>query len=101
MREEIKKAQAEMKQNKDNPQKIAEIQKRVMPLNMKLMSQSFKPMLFTIIPLIAIFAFLGKVYGGMIVIPLFFWEGHLGWIGTYIIFSMIFTTGCRKLLKVV
>lgn len=101
MREEIKKIQDEMKQNKTNPQKIAELQSKAMPLNMKLMSQSFKPMILTLIPFIVIFALLGKVYANMIIIPLPFWAGHLKWVGVYIIFSMIFTTAFRKILKVV
>jgi len=101
IREEVKKIQVEMKENKGNPQKLAELQNKVMPLNLKLMSQSFRPMLITIVPFIILFALLGRVYGTMIVVPLSFWEGHLGWIGTYIIFSIIFTTLLRKALKVV
>lgn len=100
MREEIKKIQAEMKLNKDNPQKIAELQSKAMPLNMKLMSQSFKPMILTLIPFIVIFALLGRVYTNILIIPLPFWAGHLKWVGTYIIFSMVFTTALRKVLKV-
>ena len=101
IREEVKKIQEEMKTNKDNPQKVAELQNKAMPLNLKLMSQSFRPMLITIVPFILIFALLGKVYGEIIVIPLSFWEGHLGWVGVYVIFSLIFTTVFRKALKVV
>ncbi len=106
MREEIKKIQAEMKENKSNPQKIAELQSKAMPLNMKLMSQSFKPMILTIVPFIIIFMLLGKIYGSMTVIPLSFHfplsrlTTGLGWIGTYIIFSMVFTTVLRKALKI-
>ncbi len=107
MREEIKKAQAEMKLNKDNPQKLAELQKKIMPINMKLMAQSFKPMILTIVPFIVIFALLGKVYGSMTIVPLTFHfplsklATGLGWVGTYIVFSMILTTVFRKALKVV
>ena len=101
LREEIKKLQDEMKQNKSNPQKLAEIQGKLMPLNMKMMSQSMKPMLLTIVPFIIIFALLGKVYGTMLVLPLFFWAGHLKWVGTYIIFSVVLTSVFRKALKVV
>lgn len=100
LREEIKRLQEEMKQNKSNPQKLAEIQSKLMPLNMKMMSQSMKPMLLTIVPFIIIFALLGKVYGNMLVIPLPFWSGHLKWVGTYVIFSVILTSVFRKALKV-
>jgi uncharacterized membrane protein (DUF106 family) len=100
LREEIKRLQNEMKLHKTEPQKLAEIQSKLMPLNMRMMSQSMKPMLLTIVPFIIIFALLGKVYNNMIVIPLFFWAGHLKWVGTYIIFSVILTTVFRKALKV-
>jgi uncharacterized membrane protein (DUF106 family) len=100
IREEVKKIQEEMKQNKGNPQKVAELQSKAMPLNLKLMSQSMRPMLITIVPFILIFILLGRVYGSMIVVPLSFWEGHLGWVGTYVVFSVIFTTLLRKALKV-
>ncbi|MEM2874023.1 MAG: EMC3/TMCO1 family protein [Candidatus Nanoarchaeia archaeon] len=101
IREEVKKLQEEMKQNKDNPQKIAELQNKLMPLNMKLMSQSMKPMLLTLVPFIIIFALLGKIYSSMVILPLPFWEGHLKWVGTYIMFSILFTSAFRKALKVV
>jgi uncharacterized membrane protein (DUF106 family) len=112
IKEEMKKLQDEMKANKDNPQKIAELQGKLMPLNTKMMSQSFKPMILTIVPFLVIFALLGKVYNGLIIIPMSFWQCtnkithlpymcHLGWVGTYVILSMIFTTILRKALKVV
>jgi uncharacterized membrane protein (DUF106 family) len=73
---------------------------------MKLMSQSFKPMILTIVPFIIIFMLLGKIYGSMTVVslpfhfPLSKLATGLGWIGTYIIFSMVFTTAFRKALKI-
>ncbi|MGB9675371.1 MAG: EMC3/TMCO1 family protein [Candidatus Nanoarchaeia archaeon] len=100
IREEINKLQNEAKENKDNPEKLAEIQSKIVPLNLKLMSQTMRPTLITIIPFLIIFAILAKIYAGIVVIPLPFWKGHLGWVGTYILFSLIFTTAFRKLLKV-
>jgi len=100
MREEIKKLQDEMKLHKSDPQKLAELQGKLMPLNMRTMSQSMKPMLITIVPFIVIFALLGRVYTDMLVIPLPFWAGHLKWVGTYIIFSIVFTSLFRKALKI-
>lgn len=100
MREEIKKLQNEMKLHKSDPQKLAELQGKLMPLNMRTMSQSMKPMLITIVPFIVIFALLGRVYTDMLVIPLPFWAGHLKWVGTYIIFSIVFTSLFRKALKI-
>ncbi len=107
IKEEMKKLQDEMKANRTNPQKIAELQGKLMPLNTKMMSQSFKPMILTIVPFLVIFALLGKVYNGLTVIPLSFHfplsklATGLGWVGTYVILSMVFTTVFRKALKVV
>jgi len=101
LKSELKKYQAQMKEHKGDLEKLSEIQKKSMSVNMKYMKQSMKPMIITILPFLAIFAWLRGVFNSAIVIPLSFWEGHLGWIGTYIIFSMIFTTLFRKLLKVV
>ena len=71
-----------------------------MEANMKYMKKSMKPMVITILPVIFIFGWLKKVLAGLIVIPLAFWPGHLGWLGSYIIFSIFFTTIFRKVLKV-
>ncbi|MBD3263277.1 DUF106 domain-containing protein [Candidatus Woesearchaeota archaeon] len=107
LKEQIKKYQQQMKEHKDNLQKMNEIQKKSMKLNMKLMKQNFKPMLITMVPFIIIFWWLRGIYEGVVVIPLSFHfplsglETGLGWIGFYIICSMIFTTVFRKALKVV
>ena len=104
LREQMKKIQDKMK---SNPDKAVELQKQAMSLNMKLMKESFKPLLITIIPFFAIFAWLKSVYNGLVIlnvpfhIPLSSFETGLGWIGVYIICSLIFSTVLRKLLKVV
>lgn len=103
LKADLKKYQEQMKAAKDEPQKMMEIQKKAMAVNMKYMGQSMKPMLITIIPFIIIFTILSRIYSGVPVIPLpfnFLGKPYLGWIGTYIIFSMIFTTLFRKALKV-
>ncbi|MEM2954603.1 MAG: EMC3/TMCO1 family protein [Candidatus Nanoarchaeia archaeon] len=100
LREEAKKIQEELKNAKNDQQKTAELQNKLVPINLKLMSQTLRPSIITIIPFILIFALLSKIYNSMVIIPLPFWKGHLGWIGTYIIFSMIFSTAFRKILKV-
>ncbi len=101
IRDDVKKYQEQIKASKDNPQKVMELQNKIMGLNSKLLPQSFKPMLITIIPFILIFNLLYKVFNNSIIIPLSFWPGHLGFVGTYIIFSLVFTTIFKKLLKVV
>jgi len=107
IREDMKKYQEQMKLHKDDPHKIAEIQSLMMPLNSKLMMQSMKPMLITTVPFLIVFAILSKLLVGLVVIPLPFHfplsslPTGLGWVGTYVIFSLIFTTAFRKLMKVV
>jgi len=107
IREDMKKYQEQMKTHKDDPQKVAELQGQMMPLNSKLMMQSMRPMLITTVPFLIVFALLGKVFNGLTVIPFAFHfplshlETGLGWVGTYVICSMIFTTLLRKVLKVV
>lgn len=107
LKEQLKKYQEQMKAAKDDMQKLSEIQKKSMEVNMKYMKQSFKPMIITMIPFLLIFWWLKKLYTGVVVIPFNFHfplsglETGLGWIGFYIILSMIFTTLFRKALKVV
>jgi len=107
IRADMKKYQEQMKQCKDDPAKMHEIQNQMMPLNSKLMMQQMKPTLITILPFLVIFWLLGQWYNNTVAIPLSFHfplshlPTGLGWIGTYIIFSMVFTTLFRKVLKVV
>lgn len=106
LKKELKNNQKRLKEAKGEPAKMMAIQKETMHTNMKYMTQSLKPMIFTIVPFLIIFAWLRSVFEGMTVIPLPFHvplsslETGMGWIGTYIIFSMIFTTVIRKLLKI-
>jgi uncharacterized membrane protein (DUF106 family) len=103
---EIKKNQAAMKNvDKSDMEKMKGLQKRAMEANMKLMSQTFKPMLITIIPFILIFRWLRATFEGLTIVSfpatLPVLGDGLGWLGTYLIFSLVFTTAIRKALKVV
>jgi len=106
LKNQVKKYQKEMRNHKYDAQKLMELQKKAMALNLKYMKHSMKPMLFTFIPIILIFGWLKNhpAIGGKDILswgfklPLF--GTGLGWLGTYIIFSMIFSTIIRKILKV-
>ncbi|UCD04277.1 MAG: DUF106 domain-containing protein [Candidatus Woesearchaeota archaeon] len=106
LKKELKKNQKRLKEARGEPDKMMAIQKETMHTNMKYMSQSMKPMIFTIIPFLIIFAWLRSIFEGTVVIPLSFHvplsslETGMGWIGTYIILSMIFTTIFRRVLKI-
>ena len=56
LKDEIKIHQEEMKKHRADPKKMAETQKKAMEKNMVYMKHSFKPTLYTFIPLILIFS---------------------------------------------
>jgi len=58
LKHELKELQKEMKTLKDNPERMMEVQKKSMETNMKYMTQSFKPTLITLIPIIIIFGWM-------------------------------------------
>jgi uncharacterized membrane protein (DUF106 family) len=58
LKDEIKKGQENMKLHKKDPEKMLKIQKKVMDSNMKYMTLSLKPTLFTFLPIILIFGWL-------------------------------------------
>ena len=80
---------AEMKNHKDNPQKVMELNKQMMEDLPEQMKQSFKPMIITIIPLLILFKWLRGTFTD--VLP------H--WIWYYIGFSMVFSMTLRKIFK--
>ena len=104
LKEEGESLKEEMKKHKDNPQKLMEMQKQAMESSLKYMRHSIWPMLFTMFPLLIIFGWLGKTFqpGETLInlpfsIPLI--GSGLGWLGTYIISSIIFNLIIRKVLK--
>lgn len=60
LKADMKAFQAEMKKLKDNPKKMMEIQKKAMEKNMQYMMASMKPTLFTLLPILIIFGWLGS-----------------------------------------
>lgn len=60
LKADMKAMQKEIKNFKNNPQKMMELQKKSMEKNMKYMMHSLKPTLITFIPLILIFAWLNS-----------------------------------------
>lgn len=89
---DIQKAcQIKIKDNKGDLKKQSEIQKEMMSCSMELMKHSFKPMLFTFIPLIILIWWLRDIYSGIL-------SSWIWWyIGASIISSLIF----RKVFKVI
>lgn len=58
LKEDIKNHQQEMKQHKDHPHKVLELQKAAMEKNMQYMVHTLKPTLITLLPLLIIFGWL-------------------------------------------
>lgn len=94
LKDEMKAFQAKIKENRENPQKMMSLQKEMMEKNMSYMKHSMRPTLITFIPLIIFYGWLKSAYGDQ---TLFF---GLGWIWTYIIFSVVFSSILRKVLKI-
>lgn len=89
LKQKQKDLQAEMKNHKDNPAKMMELQKELMGHTMETMKHSMKPMLITWIPIILFFGWLRNVYGAE-------WTSLIWYyIGASLVGSIIF----RKLFK--
>ncbi len=98
LRAEQKLLQEEMKKYKDHPEKLSELSKKqfqFIPRTFKLTSRAI---LFTGIPFILFFRWFYDTFTAM-GDPKFF--GFLSWFWFYLIFTMIFSSMLRKLMKVV
>lgn len=58
LRDKTKKLQDDMKKHQTNPSKMLKVQKDLMDVNLKYMAQSLRPTIFTLIPLLILFAWL-------------------------------------------
>ena len=79
-----------MKQNKDNPQRMMEINKQMMEDFPTQMKQSFKTSLVTLVPLLLLFNWLRGVYATTTL---------TGWIWWYVGSSLVFSIILRKVFK--
>jgi len=98
LKDEQKGYQKEMKEYKDHPEKLMEIQKNAMPLTLELMKHSMRPMIYTGIPLILFFRWFWDYFNA---IPDFRFLGFITWFWFYLLGSMIISTILRKFMKVV
>lgn len=106
-REELKSIRKEMTNSKNDPKKLNDLQKRSMEISMDQFKHSLKPMIITMFPAIIAFSFLNKLLlPGTIILKLPFSipkigsNDGFGWLGVYLLTSIIFSTLLRKLLKV-
>ncbi len=96
VKEDNKRLQQEMKDHKGDVKKMAELQKEVFQKGfIEPMKHQWKPLLITFLPFILIFGWLRVTYANAGDIFL-----GMGWFGTYIIFSILFSMVLRKILNV-
>ncbi|MBS3141453.1 DUF106 domain-containing protein [Candidatus Woesearchaeota archaeon] len=95
IKEEINLINKEVKELKDNPQKVMEKQKVLWEKNLKIMGHTLKSSIYTLIPLLIIFTWLRSFYQpqGDILFG-------LSWIWVYILSSIVFSMIIRKVLKI-
>lgn len=99
LRTKTKNMQAQLKEHKSNPEKLKELNSKMTKEHFEIMKtqykQSIKPMLATLVPFALAFVWIRKTYEPFGDIFL-----SLGGIGTYIVFSIVFSMVLRKLMKV-
>ncbi|MDP1728849.1 MAG: EMC3/TMCO1 family protein [archaeon] len=91
IKEKQKRLREEMKQHKDNPQKMMEINKQMMEDFPKQMKESMKISLVTMIPLLFLFGWLRGIFSQTAI------AGN--WIWWYIVGSLVFSMFFRKVFK--
>ena len=92
-----KEIQKDMNKYKQDPQKMMEIQKSLMPTSMKIMELSMRGSMYTIIPFILLFRWFMDFFAALDNVKFF---GFISWFWFYLIFVMIFSSVLRKALKV-
>ena len=97
LKEEQKKFREQMKTLKDQPDKMLELQKKQMASIPKSFSLSMKSVAYTMIPLLLFFRWFQDFFS-LRENPVLFLG--IKWIGTYIIFSVVFSIIMKKVLKV-
>jgi uncharacterized membrane protein (DUF106 family) len=105
LRAEMKELQKTMREHikNKNPTKASAIQKDIMKKNMENIKHAMNPkiLLLTMVPLLIVFSFISKIFGDFgefFTFPIFGWT--FGWLGTYIIFSIICSIAMKKVLDV-
>lgn len=100
LKEEGELFKEEMKKFKNDPQKLIEIQKKSMETSLKYLKHSLPATLVTLLPLLLIFGWLRQTFPpekDLLSLP---FGISLGWLGSYILFSIIFNIILRKILKI-
>jgi len=102
LKAEQKELQKEMKKFKEHPEKVMDLQKKQFDIMPKMMKLSMRPIMFTGVPFILLFRWFRDVFTSgtgytIIADPSFF--GFLNWFWFYLLFTLIFSSILRKILK--
>ncbi len=89
LREKQKALRAEMKEHKNNPDKMMQINQQMLEDMPEQMKMSFKPMLVTMIPILLVFAWMRSIYALTSLSGSWLWW----YIGSSIVFSIILSKG--------
>jgi len=100
MKKEQKMLQEEAKKYRDNPEKVLEINKKMMAKMPEMMGASMKPLVFTFIPFVLFFRWFHDFFSTPELVDFRFF-GFLSWFWFYLIASIIFSSILRKVFKVV
>lgn len=98
LKEEIDKLNKDARKHANDHKKAMQIQKEMFSKQMVMMKHSMTPTLITFLPIIVLFSWLNGNLGPEKVLNLYFFK--FGWLGSYIIFAIVFSIILRKVLKV-
>ena len=85
LKDKQKALRVEIKKHRDNPQKMMELNKKMIEDMPEQLKHSFKPMLITMVPIIIIFAWLRSTFALTTIAKTWFWW----YVGSSIFFSII------------
>src|SRR3989344_5070450 len=96
IKEEQKIVQQEMKLAKSSPEKSMELSKKSLELTMTAMPMTMRPLIYTVIPFVLFLRWF-QDYFTLTPVKIL---GFMSWFWAYLVFSIIFSTIFRKVLKV-
>jgi uncharacterized membrane protein (DUF106 family) len=97
LKNEQKILQGKMKEFKDNPEKLMELQKKQLEFIPQTMQLTMRPLIYTAIPIILFFRWFNDYFDALAEPVKIF--GFFTWFWAYLVFAIIFSIIFRKMLK--
>ena len=98
IKEDLDKLNKKMKEHKSDSHKMIQVQKEMWSKQMTMMKHSFTSTIYTFLPIIILFNWLRLNLNSDKILNL--GVINFGWLGSYIIFAILFSSILRKILKV-